>query len=206
MSEGDDGEVCERVCEEARATLDQQIYRNENVDGKALGIFRLNLLLAGLLLTVFSLLMNSPEIPESEFINVWSIAALVALFVSTVFAAMTYTSTSYDIGIGPDLIEDSEFGRYDSTTDLEADLREMYREALKHNSNVGQFNAYFITIAISGLLDSVVLFVGGGTVSVLGYYKTYTSYGLFILSVFGLIILNLVIWKADWLFAQVYAK
>lgn len=206
MSDGDDGAVCKRVCEEARATLDQQIYRNENVDRKALGIFRLNLLLAGLLLTIFSLLMNSSEISENEFINTWAVAGLVALFISTVFAAMTYTSTSYDIGIGPGLIEDSEFGRYDSPTDLEDDLREMYREALKHNSNVGQFNAYFITIAIAGLLDSVILFVGGATISALGYHQTYTSYGLFILSVFGLIILNLVIWRADWFFSQIYAK
>ncbi|WP_132058463.1 hypothetical protein [Halorussus amylolyticus] len=206
MTEDNGGEVCGRICQEARETLDKQIYRNENVDRKAIGIFRLNLLLAGLLLTVFTLMVNNPELPENEFINVWSVAALVSLLLSTVFAAMTYTSTSYDIGIGPDIIEDSKFGRYDSSADLERELREVYRGALIHNRNVGQFNAYFITIAIAALLDSVILFVGGGAVTFLGYYDTYTAKGFFILSVFGLVILNLVIWKADWIFSQMYTE
>lgn len=205
MSGKDDEEVCQRICSEARDTLDQQIYRNEQVDQKALGIFRLNLLLMGLLLTVFTLIVNT-DVQEGRFINVWSIGALILLLISTLFAAMTYTSTSYDVGISIDTIEDSKYGRYDSTTDFERDLRDIYKEALDHNNKIGQFNAYFITIAIVGLLNSIILFTGAIGVGFSEFYKTPVSAGLFILSLVSFVVVDLLIWKADWIFAKIYSE
>lgn len=205
MSGTDDEEVCKRICKEARDTLDQQIYRNENVDGKALGIFRLNLLLMGLLLSVYTLIVDT-DVPEGRFISPWSIGALIFLLISTVFAAMTYTSTSYDVGISVDMIEDSEYGRYESTVELEESLREMFHEALDHNSEVGQFNAYFITIAIASLLNSIILFVGATAISFSGYYGTTASTGMFLLTIMSFVLLDLAIWKADWFFGKIYSE
>lgn len=205
MSGTDEEGICQRICEEARDTLNQQIYRNEQVDQKALGIFRLNLLLMGLLLTIFTLIVDT-DVQEGRFISEWSIGALVFLLISTLFAAMTYTSTSYDVGISTDMIEDSEYGRFDSNSDLEHDLRDMYHEALDHNNKVGQFNAYFITIAIVALLNSIILITGAIGVGFSEYYDTTASTGLFILTLMAFAILNLLIWKADRIFAKIYSE
>lgn len=205
MSGADGEEICQRICEEARDTLDQQIYRNEQVDQKALGIFRLNLLLMGLILTIFTLIVDT-DVQQERFISGWSIGALVLLLISTIFAAMTYTSTSYDVGISTDMIEDSEYGRFDSTTSLEHDLRDMYHEALAHNNKVGQFNAYFITISIVGLLDSIILFTGAIGIGFSEYHNTTASTGLFILTLIGFAALDLLIWKADSIFAKIYSE
>lgn len=205
MRSADEEEICQRVCEEARETLNQQIYRNEQVDQKALGIFRLNLLLMGLLLTIFTLIVDT-TVQEGRFISGWSVGGLVLLLISTLFAAMTYTSTSYDVGISTDMIEDSEYGRFDSTSDLEHDLRDMYHEALDHNNKVGQFNAYFITIAIVGLLNSIILFTGAIGVGFSEYHNTTASTGLFILTLMIFAVLDLLIWKADRIFAKIYSE
>lgn len=205
MSGADGEEICQRICEEARETIDQQIYRNEQVDQKALGIFRLNLLLMGLMLTIFTLVVDT-SVQVDRFISGWSIGGLVLLLISTLFAAMTYTSTSYDVGISTDMIEHSEYGRFDSAGSLERDLRDMYHEALDHNNKVGQFNAYFITVAIVGLLDSIILFTGAIGIGFSEYYDTTASTGLFILTLIGLAVLDLLIWKADSIFAKIYSE
>ena len=159
----------------------------------------------GLILTVFSLIVNT-DIREGRFVSAWSIGALLFLLISTLFAAMTYTSTSYDVGISIDLIEDSQYGRYNSNSELQQDLRDMYQEALDHNNKVGQFNAYFITVAIVTLLDSIILFTGAVSIGFSSYYNTTASTGLFILALMSFAVLNLLIWKADSIFAKIYSE
>lgn len=203
MTNGD--RVDERVCKEARHTIDQQINRNESTDKKAVGLFRLNLLLAGLVITVLTFIPRTDAIGVSQLINIWSVFGIILLFISSIVAAMTYTSSSYDLGITPSLIGRVEDGEFDGIQDLDDHLTDLYKGWLRHNANVGQFNSYLITLAILLLLNSMIFLVLGAGYGLLDHQFGRVMYAaLFGLTLIISVAISSVIWVADWVFAQVY--
>jgi len=196
-------ELWENVCHQARLTLDQQVLRIENYDTKAVGIFRANILLTGVLLSGLAIIVRTDGIDPSEFFNLWSAFGALSLLCSTILSAMAYTSSSYDLGIGPKVISDAERGIYDSKASFQDDLRDLYKEWLRHNANVGQFNSYLITGSIILLMDAIIFFAG--TVGV-GVYDLSTPIyiGTFVAALAIIVIANLLVYFAESIFIVIY--
>ncbi|GGK74359.1 hypothetical protein [Haloarcula sebkhae] len=198
-------QLWESVCHQARLTLDQQVTRIENYDTKAVGIFRANILLTGLLLSGLAIVVRTDGVNPGQFFNLWSLFGAIGLLFSTILSAMAYTSSSYDLGIGPQVISDAERGIYESEVSFQDDLRGLYKQWLQHNANVGKFNSYLITGAIILLMDAIVFFAG--TVAT-GLYNPsdVVSVGLFILAVAIILIANLLVYFAEKIFILIYQE
>ena len=88
--------------EEARQTLDNQIRALDDVDTKASKILRLNVALLSILLMGTSVLAKSPDYGVTELLTPLSLAGIGSLLVSTGFAGLTYTSSEFQAGLGPE--------------------------------------------------------------------------------------------------------
>lgn len=189
--------VKESTCKEAQQTLNQQISKVESVDRKAIGIFRANLILAGLLLTSIGVLASTENISPADFFNIWSIAGITSLVLSTVLAAMTYTTSSYEVGISQNFVKNVEEGRFESQEDLQNRLLTLYTGWLKHNSEAETANKYLITGSIIAIVDSMIFFLIAPAVGFAGRNFSPESILMFIAFLILLSILNVMIWKAD---------
>jgi len=200
----DDGDdLWECVCREARYTVDHHIDRINNVDQKAVGIFRVNLLLISILLTLLTIIINIDGVSVNPFFNIWSYGSLFFLVLSTFFASITYTSSSYDLGISPAVIKDAQRDQYESAEEFHADLGELYREWIEYNRSMGDFNSYLITISIASAFNGIVLLIGGGFIGITEYNSDIGIYGSFFVALFVLILLDWVIWAVDGLYSQI---
>jgi hypothetical protein len=82
---------------EARATIDEQTSTLADIDEKAIQIFRVNLILAGVLVSGVSIAVQSDSASAATLLNSFTRFGAVLLFVSTVLAAVTYTSSREEI-------------------------------------------------------------------------------------------------------------
>jgi hypothetical protein len=108
MSNTDDDVSRKSVSKEARETVNQQIKKIEMSDRKAIGLFRTNILLIGLLLTASSVIFRFDGLVESEFVNLGSLVGMLLLILASFMAGIAYTSSSYDIGISPSFVEETQ--------------------------------------------------------------------------------------------------
>lgn len=198
----DGGDVGECICREARHTVDHHIDRIHKVDQKAVGIFRVNLLLIGILLTSLTIVINVDDVSIGPFFNIWSFGSLFFLVLSTFFASITYTSSEYDLGISPELIEDFQNGQYGSAEDFHEELADLYKEWMVHNRTMGRFNAYLITISIAAAFNGIVLLLGGGFIGITEYDSDAFINLSFFGALFVLLLLNWAIWAADGLYSR----
>lgn len=188
------------VCEEARYTLNQQIERIEQADQKAISLLRMNFLIAGIIVSSLMLIETFNEMSISDFGNIWAIAGVTGLVFSTILASMTYSSSGYDIGIGPPMIDKTLEGEYDCRGDLDERLSELYKSWLSHNKKIGRANAYFITISILLVIDSMIFLLGGAGIGLIGYDNSIITYISFFLTIIPILLLNVAIWRADEIF------
>lgn len=198
---GDDS-IDDRTFREARYTLDHYVKRIKNQDRKAVGIFRLNFLVLGILLSSLTIVLNLGGIPVDPFFNLWSIAGTLLLFGSTFVSAGIYASSSYEVGINPQFIERVESGSYDTGEEFNSALVDLYSVWIRHNRSVGDFNVYLVTISILSVFDGIVFLLGATVVGVTGYDGTWMSYTLFFLSFISMLVIDAVIWKADRLYVR----
>lgn len=91
------------------------------------------MLLFGILLTIISILLNVNEVNEDYFINLWSGFGIVFLIISLFSAAFTYASSSYDIGISPNLIGRTHNGEIDDIEELNNELKGLYKDWINYN-------------------------------------------------------------------------
>lgn len=198
-----DCEITEFGCSEARHVIDLQVKRIENVDRKAIRIFRYNLLIVGLLLTGISIAFGVSEINLDAFVNIWSVVGFFLLVLSSCSAAVAYTSSSFDLGISEEVIEKIEDDHYEDKEDFVHNLRDNYKNWIAHNNRVLKFNSYLITASICSSFDAILLFVGASAVGISSLEGEPISYVSFVLSVTLLFGTNLIFWYAEWVFERV---
>ena len=196
-------ELWEEVCAESRATLDQQVRRIENYDTKAVGLFRANILLTGVLISGLAIIVRTNGVVPGQFLNGWSLFGALTLLLSTASSAMAYTSSSYDLGIGPEVIHDADRGIYESKAAFQNELRDLYKGWLEHNANVGTFNSYLITGTIILLIDSIIFFAGA-VVTGLYTLPLLIDATLLLGAAVLMLILNAFVYSAEKVFVRIF--
>ncbi|WP_152421772.1 hypothetical protein [Haloferax denitrificans] len=187
------------ACGEARHTVDQQIEKIHKEDQKAVGIFRVNLLVIGVLGSALSLSVRTDDLATSGFLNAHTAIGAFALLVSSVVAAMAYTSSKFEMGVDPSQVDLAANGN-NSQEDFFQTLSDEYSTWISHNKSVHQFNAYAITWAMILAIVGVVLFSGGVLVGVLQIRGMGVSYGLLALELGVSVVLGMMVYYSDDIF------
>lgn len=143
--------------EEGRATVEKQIETLSDIDEKAIQIFRGNLVLSGILVSAFSLVVDSQP---KELLTVYTQIGGVLLFLGTVLAALTYTSTSEQIGISKSDVGEILNQEYEYQY-IEEGLAEQYGEYIEHNYAKNVSNALMLSLTFSATVGAITyLFLG----------------------------------------------
>lgn len=121
---------------------------------------------------------------------------------STFSAAITYATSSYDIGISPQVIEQVESGEFDDIEDFDEELRNLYKEWIKHNRKVGSFNVYLFMIALLSSFDGIIFLLGSGIIGIEGHRFSALSIIMFLILSILLLIFDWIIWTADGMYAR----
>lgn len=167
---------------EARATLDHQIETLADVDTKASKVLRLNVALLSILLMGTSVLAKSPAYSVTEFLKPLSLVGVGSLLVSTAFAGLTYTSSEFQAGLGPEDLRTVLNGTYNEERFRE-DLVESYADWIEFNDGTSLRNEPLITFTVVWAVYAVTFLTLGvldvflGTVP--GHVVLLTITGLF---------------------------
>lgn len=142
--------------EEAHRTVDSQVRTLESIDTKAAKTIRLNLVLLGIILTGLSLATAPETAPDgpvyySDLVNVYTITGTGLLLGSTAVAAVTYTSSSLRVGVGPTDLRSFLDNDYSDRANLEG-LVEGYAEWIEYNYEINAKNAPLGTLTVLLLL------------------------------------------------------
>jgi hypothetical protein len=90
---------------EARQTVDNLNSGLTDIDAKASKLMRMNIIVAGLLLSALSFAAKSANVGVEPFINPFSISGLVVLVTSIVAAGSTYSAAESRVGISAETKE-----------------------------------------------------------------------------------------------------
>ena len=149
---------------EARATLDHQIETLADIDTKASKILRLNVALLSILLLGTSVLAKSSAYGAAEFLTPLSLVGVGSLLASTAFAGLTYTSSEFRGGLGPNDLRTVLDCEYDDERLQEA-LVASYADWIEFNDGTNLRNESLITLTIVWAVYAVA-FLTLGTVDV----------------------------------------
>jgi hypothetical protein len=149
----------EMTREEARATLERQLGTLDDIDTKAARILRLNVVVAGALLTVVSITVDA-DVRVSPLFNVYTVFGASALLGSTVFAALTYTVSDARAGLSATDIRGILAEEYDEDELLEG-LVDGYADWIAFNHHENIRNTPLITATVLGLIYAVTGFFIG---------------------------------------------
>lgn len=156
-AEGDDVDTFETTREELRTTFEYQVQRLREIDAKAIEILKANLLLIGIVVTAGSILVQV-DLDVTPFLNVFVLAGVALLLVSTGLAGVTYTSSNLRGGLDPDAVEHAiavRHGDADPTAFRDKLLRS-YGRWIAYNARVTAVNDMLATVTV---LLVVVAFV-----------------------------------------------
>lgn len=181
-----DVDVLHVAREEARATLEAQLSTLDDIDEKAVSVFRLNVALVGVLLSALSVAASSDVAVAGALVNPW-VGAGVGLFVlSAAAAGLTYTAGGQQVGAGPAGLE--------AATDRSERayltwLVESYADWIRYNERTNRRTALLVTLSILGT-------VAGALALSVGVVAAFTSRALLpaVLALAGLVALA---WLAD---------
>lgn len=127
-----DVEFLAELRSEAEDTVQYQTETLADIDTKAIKILRLNLVVIGVLVSALSLVAqeNGGVDGLGPFLNPYVVAGIVALVLSTAFAAMTYTASELDVGISSENLMKI----------LQADFSREKREELLVKTHIARIN------------------------------------------------------------------
>ena len=162
--------------EEAHRTVDQQMSTLNDIDTKAAKILRLNLLLLSIILTGFSVVgTRSSDEPVSaavsQYGNAFVVAGLVSILVSTVLAALTYTSSSMRGGPSGRDLHRLLYGDFTDRENMYG-LVQSYSKWTQSNFVTNTKNAPLGTMTVSFLVYGIV-FLGVGAYEAIFYRLSY---------------------------------
>ncbi|WP_251342027.1 hypothetical protein [Haloplanus halophilus] len=143
---------------EARRFLDEQLSTIDNVDGKAIQLFQVVTVLVGLLLSVFSLVLDGGETAAADLLNGFTLAGVACLVGAMAAAAVTYATGEYHVGIGSDDIRwildegvDDEAFRIT----LHRNLLAGYADWIDANQRANRRQGAFITATILAIVYGI---------------------------------------------------
>lgn len=173
-SDGGDSEfdILTITREEAHRTVDQQLSTLNDIDTKAAKILRLNLLLLSIVLTGVSVVGTrsvdqSVSTTVSQYSNSFVVAGLVSILVSTVLAALTYTSSSMRGGPSGRDLHRLLYGDFTDRQKVYG-LVESYSKWTQSNFRTNTRNAPLGTMTVSFLVYGIVFLA-------VGVYETVSS-------------------------------
>ena len=147
--------------EEARRTLDAQLSTLDDIDAKALSVFRLNVAVVGVLLSVLSFAAASDATAVGGVLNP-AVGAAVGLFVlSAAAAGLTYATAGQRVGADPPGLEG--MGDRSEAAAL-AHLVDGYADWIRRNQRTNLRKALLVTLAILGTVAGT-LALGVGVVA-----------------------------------------
>lgn len=179
-SERSDVEALRVAREEGRATLDGQLSTLDDIDSKALSVFRLNVAVVGVLLSVLSVGAASDVAAAAAILNP-VVGAGVGLFVlSAAAAGLTYTAVGQQVGASPAGLVDA--------TDLSERaylerLVERYAEWIRYNQRTNVRKALLVTLSILGTVAGTLGLGVGVLAAFTGRYVAPAVVALVVLSV-----------------------
>lgn len=173
--------------EEVRETVENQVSWLERLNEKALGLLRFNAILLGLLVPMFSFLLEFGVVAGIESLYTSQmVLGVVTLVTSTAGAGLTYTSSSMDVGVSDSDVETAK--RRDLTdSEVHDTLVESYADWIQSNRQTLHRNASLVTVTV-GLTITAIVFLSLGFASALfdglPRYVEYVAYtGLVLLFV-----------------------
>lgn len=151
--------------DEARTTLDAQLAALDDIDAKALAVFRLDVALVGVLVSALSFAAESDATPAGAFLNPATGVGIALFAVSAAAAGLTYTTVGQHVGVGPAGIE-----RADGHSERAylAALVDGYADWIRHNERVNVRKALLVTLSILGTLAGALALAVGTAFAVTG--------------------------------------
>lgn len=147
--------------EEGRKTLNEQSATLSDIDEKAIQIFRVNVVLTGVLVSGLSITVQSNNATTASLVNSYTEFGGVLLFAATVLATVTYTSTNEEIGVNAadikNRILNDEFD-YDL---VQLGLAEEYSAWIANNYQVNARNALLFTLTLLSTIMAICYFFLG---------------------------------------------
>lgn len=169
--------------EEARQTIEEQTAKLSDIDEKAIQIFRINLVIASILVTGLSIAVSSDSVSSHTLITPYTMTGSVLLFASIILSATTYTSTAEKIGIAKEAIDESILNqRYDYDL-VEEEIALKYGHMIRYNFKKNASNALLFTLTLMVAVGAIC-YLTLGIVDIYGSKIIKPSTNLFVLSFF----------------------
>lgn len=169
--------------QEARETINEQARTVTDIDEKAIQIFRVNIVLAGILVSGLSIAVQSSNASTTSLLNPFTKFGAVLLFVATVLSSITYTSTNQQIGVSSDDIT-HRILNMDYDYDLvELGLAEEYSDWIASNYESNVQNALLFTVTLLTTVMAICYFFLGAVEIYRESLPWYTNVGAAVLFV-----------------------
>ena len=144
--------------EEGRATISEQVQNLRNIDSKAAKLLRLNLIIISVAPSILSLAVQTTDsLNISIFINNYTVFGLLCLLLSTGLAALTYTSSDLQTGVGNDDLQQILEGDYEEEVVLEG-LVDAYGDWIEFNTQTTIRNAPYVTLTVLLVVAAITSF------------------------------------------------
>lgn len=134
--------------QEARQTIDEQVATLSDIDEKAIQIFRINLIVASILVTGLSMAVSSKGMSSHTLITPYTTTGGGLLFISIILSATTYTSTAERIGIAKEAIEESILNQKYDYDLIEEEIAIQYGHMIQYNFEKNASNALLFTLTL----------------------------------------------------------
>ena len=165
MDDGSDDATLELAREEAQRTLDAQLSTLDDIDAKALSAFRLNVALAGVLVSALSFAAASDAATAEALLNP-AVGVGVALFaLSAAAAGLTYGVAGQQVGVGPAALDAA------ATTppaEFRSSLVAGYADWIRYNRRTNVQKALLVTVALLGTVAGALALAVGALAAVTG--------------------------------------
>ena len=161
MSDDDRIKKAKLAREEARETLREQSATLSDIDEKAMQIFRVNVVLSGIIVSGVSITVQANDTATTAILNPFTKFGSVLLFVATVLSSATYTSTSEEIGVSSDDITGNILNEKYEYTLIEESLAEEYSSWISQNYRSNVQNALLFTTTLLATVMAICYFFLG---------------------------------------------
>jgi hypothetical protein len=157
-----DVETLRAAREEARRTLDAQLSTLDDIDSKSVAVFRLNVALAGLLVSALSFAARGGPVAPTALLNPVTGVGALLFVLSAALAALAYTVTGQQVGAGPN-------GLGDATGLSERAFLERlvgsYAAWIRYNERTNVQKALLVTLSVLGTVAGTLALAAGALVA-----------------------------------------
>lgn len=171
-----DAETARRLAEEGRRTVDHQLNALDDVDSKAVAILKLDLVIAGTVLTVASFTSDATAVTLGALNNRYTAVATTALVLSAALAASTYTASDSEVGIGSEAIRDAVDADL-TAEEFEIAAAQSYAAWIEFNDRTNVLTVPLITLTVLLVVIAVVHLALGVYAAFVGVFTNVLATG-----------------------------